>query len=140
MVRALFATEKHEDHVKRRHLKFIILPGAGKVTQDRGSSQSRRNGVQSPRSQPERNNKVRLPSPRKLVELLRPRRRTVTIVAAAITILVASAGLARASIPDPAGVIHGCRTISSGAIRIIDSATQTCTNKETPLNWNQTGP
>lgn len=44
-----------------------------------------------------------------------------------------------ASIPDGNGVIHGCIR-NNGDLRIIDSATQTCSGAQTPLNFNQTGP
>jgi hypothetical protein len=50
--------------------------------------------------------------------------------------LILAAGLA---IPDAGGVIHGCYD-KSGALRVIDSATASCSTKETALNWNQTGP
>jgi hypothetical protein len=44
-----------------------------------------------------------------------------------------------ASIPDAAGVIHGCYD-NKGALRVIDSASSTCKASETGLNWSQTGP
>ncbi|HEY3606449.1 MAG TPA: collagen-like protein [Pseudonocardiaceae bacterium] len=48
---------------------------------------------------------------------------------------------ASASIPDPAGVIHGCRNNAFGLIRIIDTALgQQCLATETALDWNKTGP
>lgn len=50
---------------------------------------------------------------------------------------VATAGIAVASIPDPEGVINAC--IKKGAIRIIDTAEETCKANETELSWNQQG-
>lgn len=63
------------------------------------------------------------------------------IVAVCATAGVAAAvlgGVAAASIPDGAGVIHACYTRSSGALRIADTAL--CTSKETALSWNNVGP
>jgi hypothetical protein len=51
--------------------------------------------------------------------------------------------VALAAIPGLGGVITGCYNKSSGALRVIDAQAvppQTCTNKETQLTWNQTGP
>jgi hypothetical protein len=56
---------------------------------------------------------------------------TVTVIA------VAGASIAYASIPDPSGVIHGCRNNASGLLRVIDSATSSCNPSETALNWVQ---
>lgn len=50
-------------------------------------------------------------------------------------------GIAYASIPDPAGVIHGCYQKSNGNLRVIDTqAGGKCGSTENPLGWNQTGP
>jgi hypothetical protein len=51
--------------------------------------------------------------------------------------------VALAAIPGTGGVITGCYTKTSGALRVIDAQAvpaQTCTTKETQLTWNQTGP
>jgi hypothetical protein len=69
--------------------------------------------------------------------------RRKAIIAATLAVVLASvAGIAVASIPDSNGVIHGCRNLKSGALRVIDSeAGQTCDSKtEAALTWNQTGP
>jgi hypothetical protein len=68
--------------------------------------------------------------------------RRASVVAVALTALVlTAAGVAAASIPDPGGVIHGCRKNSDGSVRVIDSnAGQTCASGWTALNWSQTGP
>jgi hypothetical protein len=59
----------------------------------------------------------------------------------AIGIVLAGGTVALASIPDSAGVIHGCRNNKDGSLRIIDTdAGQTCKSSETALPWNQTGP
>jgi hypothetical protein len=58
------------------------------------------------------------------------------LAAAALALLSATA---QSSVPDASGVIHGCRK-ANGQTRVIDSATETCSPSETPLQWNQTGP
>jgi len=45
----------------------------------------------------------------------------------------------QAAIPDSNGVVHGC-VQPNGNLRVVDSTTSACKKKETPLNWNQTGP
>jgi hypothetical protein len=67
------------------------------------------------------------------------RRRSVWVIAASAAALVTAGGLAYATIPDSNGVIHGCYAKNTGALRVIDTG-QACTSKETPLDWNQTGP
>jgi hypothetical protein len=56
--------------------------------------------------------------------------------------VVAVAGLASATIPDSAHVIHGCYNPSqNNKLRVIDTDKgQKCTKAEKPLNWNQSGP
>jgi hypothetical protein len=54
------------------------------------------------------------------------------------------AAAVQASIPDPAGVIHGCYKTNKGDLRVIDPSSQdkdlkSCKNDETSLYWNQTG-
>jgi hypothetical protein len=49
------------------------------------------------------------------------------------------ASAVQASIPDAAGVIHGCYD-NKGALRVIDSAASICKATETALNWSQAGP
>jgi hypothetical protein len=44
-----------------------------------------------------------------------------------------------AAIPDGDGIIHACRLNLTGVIRIIDSASQSCTGLETATNWSQGG-
>jgi hypothetical protein len=62
-------------------------------------------------------------------------------VAFAVVAAVVIGGIAYASIPDGNAVIHGCYATRDGALRVIDtSAGESCTKKETPLDWNQTGP
>jgi hypothetical protein len=62
-------------------------------------------------------------------------------LAAVVATLGLAGGVAWASIPDAAGVIHGCYQKNNGQLRVIDSAqTQACAPAESPLNWNQTGP
>jgi hypothetical protein len=62
-------------------------------------------------------------------------------VGIAIGLVLAGTAVAVASIPDSAGVIHGCRNLKSGALRVIDTdAGQSCSKDEAALTWNQTGP
>jgi hypothetical protein len=64
----------------------------------------------------------------------------------AVLLIVAGAAVAAAaaSIPDSAGVIHGCRDPKSSPpnrLRVIHAdAGQKCRRGEVALNWNQTGP
>lgn len=58
------------------------------------------------------------------------------IVLALTIIGVAGASIAYASIPEPSGVIHGCRHNSTGLLRVIDSG-ETCRSGESPLDWVQ---
>jgi hypothetical protein len=67
------------------------------------------------------------------------RRRTL-VAAVATVALLAAGGIAYATIPDSAGVIHGCYQQATGALRVIDSATESCRSTEAALSWNQTGP
>ncbi len=50
-------------------------------------------------------------------------------------------GIAAASIPDSAGVIHACYKRQTGRLRVIDIAARNhCKTGETELTWNQQGP
>jgi hypothetical protein len=57
---------------------------------------------------------------------------------------IAAASTAFAAIPDAGGVIHSCykkNAPSQGTLRLIDTGkSETCTNNEASLNWNQQGP
>lgn len=59
---------------------------------------------------------------------------------AAITLGILGLGITSsfASIPDPQGKIHGCRgsVLNGGTLRIIDTASQTCTALETEIVWD----
>ena len=48
--------------------------------------------------------------------------------------------IAYASIPDEDGVIHVCYRTSNGALRVINSAVDSCNGNELPLSFNQSGP
>lgn len=65
-------------------------------------------------------------------------RRRLLLLVASVTVLVASGGVAYATIPDPLGVIHGCFG-PSGLLRIVDDA-GSCHDPETAISWSQTGP
>jgi hypothetical protein len=49
-------------------------------------------------------------------------------------------GVVYAAVPAPDGAIHGCYNKSTGALRIIDPTSQSCTSKEVAIDWNQVGP
>jgi hypothetical protein len=68
-------------------------------------------------------------------------RRLIITAAVAVAVAISGGAIAYASIPDSAGVIHGCYTVKGGALRVIDTAKgQTCTTGQHSLNWNQKGP
>jgi type VI secretion system secreted protein Hcp len=71
-------------------------------------------------------------------------RRLLRFALPTLAALGAGAAVAVATIPDADGVIHACINPASqplpGAVRIIDDATQTCDQAETPITWNQQGP
>jgi len=55
-------------------------------------------------------------------------------------LIALAAGIAYATIPDSAGVIHGCYR-NNGQLRVIDPSNGgACRNNETGLDWSQTGP
>ena len=63
------------------------------------------------------------------------------LVACVGAILVVSAGIAYAAIPDPNGVINGCYSSGQGQLRVIDMENgDQCKNNETAISWNQQGP
>jgi hypothetical protein len=68
--------------------------------------------------------------------------RRVLTTAAISVVTLGAAGVAVASIPSTNGVIHGCRSTLTGAVRVIDTdAGQKCqTFGEKQLDWNQQGP
>jgi Lamin Tail Domain len=53
-------------------------------------------------------------------------------------LLAAAAGMAFARIPDADGTIHGCRNVSTGALRVIGSRAH-CRDNERRLDWNVQG-
>jgi hypothetical protein len=46
----------------------------------------------------------------------------------------------KATIPDAAGVIHGCYSRPGSNLYVIDRAVGTCKNGDTALTWNVQGP
>lgn len=51
-----------------------------------------------------------------------------------------TAGIVMASIPDSNGVIHACRANTGGSVRIIDTASESCTGSvETEVTWDKEG-
>lgn len=74
----------------------------------------------------------------RLLDFIHRSPRALLVSAAAASALAA---IAYASIPDANGVIHGCYKKSGGTLRVIDSATAQCDERnETPVQWSQTGP
>jgi hypothetical protein len=75
-----------------------------------------------------------------MLEIRRPRRVLLLGAAAGLALLGVVASV-QAAIPDASGVIHGCYKTNGGNLRVIDTGQgQSCSNSETTLNWNQTGP
>jgi type VI secretion system Hcp family effector len=54
-------------------------------------------------------------------------------------LVIALGAVAYATIPGPAGVIHGCFD-RAGNLRVIDASSDECRRNETPITWNHTGP
>jgi hypothetical protein len=72
---------------------------------------------------------------------MRPTKNPSLVVAGVAATLAFASAVAWASIPDGAGVIHGCYQKVNGQLRVIDTDKgQICNPSENPLNWNQTGP
>jgi hypothetical protein len=65
--------------------------------------------------------------------------RTWILSGALFLLLAAAAGVAFARIPDADGTIHGCRNVSTGALRVIGSRAH-CRDNEKRLDWNVRGP
>jgi hypothetical protein len=72
--------------------------------------------------------------------------RRALIVAVAVVATLVAAGIAYATIPDSAGVIHGCysktssTTLPPGSLRVVDTGLgQSCGQNEVALSWNQQG-
>ena len=63
-------------------------------------------------------------------------RRLALLVGAAV---IATVGVATASIPAADGTIKACYAVASGTARIVDSELTTCRSGERLLSWNQTG-
>lgn len=65
-------------------------------------------------------------------------RKTAAAVALGSVIALA-ASFAHATIPDSAGVIHGCYQKNFGQLRVIDPVRESCTSSETQIQWNEQG-
>jgi hypothetical protein len=66
--------------------------------------------------------------------------RSVKIGATGALLLAVAGGIGYAAIPTN-GLINGCYAKTNGGLRVVDpSAGQTCTQKETALQWSQAGP
>ena len=63
-----------------------------------------------------------------------------TVLGAAAVLVVLGAGIARATIPDSVGTIHGCYKKATGDLSVIDpGAGATCKPSEASLDWGQKG-
>lgn len=65
------------------------------------------------------------------------------MVVALFALVMATGGVAYATVPDSQGIIHTCIVHPSGYLRVIDpeaTPPQTCKSNETPLTWSQEGP
>lgn len=64
------------------------------------------------------------------------------VIAIALAAVVGgiSTGIVMASIPDANGTIHTCYRTKGGALRVVDTATDSCSNQETPLAITQNQP
>jgi hypothetical protein len=70
----------------------------------------------------------------------RRRSRLALIGGAVAAVALVGGGVAFAVMPDAGtGVIHGCYDTTSGALRVIDPASQSCSASESALNWNMRG-
>ena len=73
--------------------------------------------------------------------MFRSKKIAVTIAGAVAALALGT--FAFAAIPGGGGVIHGCYSTTSGAVRVTDTDTNLpkgCSSKETALDWNQQGP
>lgn len=64
--------------------------------------------------------------------------RTRLLAVAACSVIVV--GVASATIPDSAGVIHACYKKSGSPVRIIDTTVESCDVNEEALEWGVQGP
>jgi len=63
-----------------------------------------------------------------------------TAIVLGIGAVIVGASAADASIPDSAGIIHGCYNNVVGSLRVVDSDRQgRCLSGETAVDWNHTG-
>jgi hypothetical protein len=82
----------------------------------------------------------RLPIVRRVLLARLPAISVSHVLATVLAVLIAGAAV-YGSIPASNGVITGCYKKSGGALRIIDTALESCTsNNELSVNWNQVGP
>jgi len=69
------------------------------------------------------------------------RKRVAIVAVAAASVLLVAGSVAYATIPDSNSVIHSCYATKGGGLRVIDTgAGESCSQKESPLDWNAQGP
>jgi hypothetical protein len=61
------------------------------------------------------------------------------LAVAIAALIVALSGVAYATIPSSSGLIHGCYSKLTGALRVINAPTQACASYQVPISWDQTG-
>lgn len=66
-------------------------------------------------------------------------RKRIAFAVTLVLVSAASAGVARAVIPDASGTIHACFKTRNGQLRIVDAAAA-CLPTEQSLDWKQVGP
>jgi hypothetical protein len=64
--------------------------------------------------------------------------RSKLIATLAVAVVALAGAAVAATVPDGNGVIHGCRKLESGALRVVPRSSG-CRSSEKPLNWNQRG-
>jgi Collagen triple helix repeat (20 copies) len=73
-------------------------------------------------------------------DILNHLQRKQMVVGGIVALSLAMTGNVLAAVPSANGVIYGCYTKSTSAIRVIDKDVTNCKQGESLLQWNQTGP
>jgi hypothetical protein len=69
---------------------------------------------------------------------VRPRRPSPATIVALAALVLAMGGLSLAAIPGPAGVIRGCYSKKTGALRVLQRGTR-CARGERKVSWSEKG-
>lgn len=76
----------------------------------------------------------------KILKLIKSNTKVLIGLAVGLAVGTLGSVAVYAAIPDTSGVFHGCYTKNNGQLRIIDTATNSCSNNENAITWNQAGP